>query len=58
MKRKSDEISTPFYDTTNNNEDINTETILRTTEEEYYIILFGIDYKNNKDYINLINKII
>ncbi len=27
-----------------------TEYILNTTEEEYYNIMFGIDYKKNKEY--------
>jgi hypothetical protein len=32
-----------------------TEYILNTTEDEYYKIMFGIDYKNDINYIQMIN---
>ena len=29
--------------------------IINRIKQEYYILLYGIDYKNNNEYINLFN---
>ena len=52
MKRSNNDISQPMKDMDNEEA---TEYILNTTEEEYYICMFGIDYKNDKEYKQLIN---
>ena len=57
MKRKSEEIETPFNININNNNEasLNSQIIADIkTEEEYYSIIYGKDYKNNKDYLTMI----
>jgi hypothetical protein len=49
MKRLNESIS-------KSNENITTEKILNATEQKYYIFIYGIDYRYNKEYIKLINK--
>ncbi len=51
MKRSNIEISQMDFKT----DEEATEYILNTTKDEYYIILFGIDYKNDKEYKQLEN---
>ena len=53
MKRSNKDISQPMEDM---DDEEATEYILNTTEEYYYICMFGIDYKNDKKYLQLINK--
>ncbi len=52
MKRYNMDISDPMEFM---NDEEATEYILNTTEYEYYKIMFGIDYKNDINYIEMIN---
>ena len=56
MKRKNEEIETPFYINNNDNEaSLNSQIMADIkTKEEYYSIIYGIDYKNNKDYLTML----
>ena len=56
MKRKNEEIETPFYINNNDNEaSLNSQIMADIkTKEEYYSIIYGIDYKNNKDYLTIL----
>ena len=56
MKRKNEEIETPFYINNNDNEaSLNSQIMADIkTKEEYYTIIYGIDYKNNKDYLTML----
>ena len=56
MKRKNEEIETPFYINNNDNEaSLNSQIMADIkTKEEYYTIIYGIDYKNNKDYLTIL----
>ena len=54
MKRLNDEINEINFNEMSEAEQF--EYILKMSYDEYYILLYGADYKYNKDYLNHIKK--
>lgn len=54
MKRSIDEITEINFNDMTQSEQF--EYILKMSYDDYYILLYGVDYIYNKDYINHIKK--
>jgi hypothetical protein len=54
MKRSNDEITEINFNEMTQAEQI--EYILKMSYDDYYILLYGADFKYNNDYINHIKK--
>lgn len=53
MKRSNKYISQAME---NMSDEEATEYLMNTTKEDYYICIYGIDYKNDKEYLQLKEK--